>query len=45
METAASDAVIVLYSVDKNAEGKIEAISFNFVESDYFKNNYKIVEA
>ena len=45
METAASDAVIVLYSVDKNEEGKIEAISFNFVESDYFKANYKIIDS
>ena len=45
METAASDAVIVLYSVDKNEDGKIESISFNFVEADYFKANYKIIES
>ena len=45
METAASDAVIVLYSVDKDEQGKIEAISFNFVEADYFKANYKIIDS
>ncbi|MBR4914671.1 MAG: hypothetical protein IKZ42_05290 [Clostridiales bacterium] len=44
METAASDAVIVLYSVDKDDSGKIDAISFNFVEADYFKANYKIID-
>ena len=43
METAPDDAVIIFYSVDKNEDGTIESISFNFVDADYFRGNYKIV--
>ena len=42
-ETAAMDAVIVFYVVEKDQEGKITEITFNFVDSEYFKRNYKIV--
>ncbi len=44
METAHSDAVIVFYDVNRDENGKIVSINFNFVDAGYFKSNYRIIE-
>lgn len=44
METAPSNAIIVFYSVNRDDTGKITSITFNFVDAEYFKGNYKIIE-
>jgi hypothetical protein len=36
--------VIVFFDVKKDAEGKIEKINFNFVDAEYFKNNYSLID-
>lgn len=38
--SAAKDATIVFYSVDRDVDGKIEDISFNFVEKEIFEKSY-----
>ena len=45
METAPDNAVIVFYAVNRDEDGKITSIRFNFVDADYFKANYKIIES
>ena len=42
-ETAPEDAVVVFYSVGRDAEGEISDINFNFVVKDYFDANYEVV--
>ena len=42
-ETAPADAVIIFYQIDKDPEGRISAVDFNFVESGYFSSNYKVL--
>ncbi|MCR4598703.1 MAG: hypothetical protein K5678_06695 [Acetatifactor sp.] len=42
-ESAACDAVIVFFDVKRGAEGKIERINFNFVDAEYFQNNYSLM--
>lgn len=39
--SAAKDAVLVFYNIDRNKEGKIEDIEFNFVERDEFDKTYE----
>lgn len=41
--TAARDAVIVLYSVDRDEDGKINDVDFNFVARDEFEKTYTII--
>lgn len=41
-ETAAQDAVIVFFDVKRDSDGKIEKINFNFVDAEYFQNNYSL---
>ena len=45
VETAPFDAVIVFYSVDRDSEGKICKVDFNFVDRVYFEDNYKVLES
>ena len=40
-ETAPSDAVIVFFHVERNPEGNISDIEFNFVVRDYFDTHYR----
>ena len=40
-ETAPSDAVIVFFSVERDPEGNITGINFNFVVKDYFEKYYR----
>ena len=42
-ETAAVDATIVFYSVERDQEGKINAVDFNFVDADFFRTHYQII--
>ena len=42
-ETAPRSSVIVFYSVDRNAEGEITHIDFNFVEREEFRRTYTIL--
>ncbi len=43
--SAAADATLVFYSVDRDASGAITEISFNFVAKPEFDASYSIVEA
>jgi len=43
-ETAPSDAVIVFYEVARDEEGQITDVDFNFVDREYFENNYRVIE-
>ena len=43
-ETAASDAVIVFFGVDRDPEGQIAGINFNFVDREYFNTHYRVIE-
>ncbi len=43
LESAASDAVIVLYSVTRNMDGEITDISFNFVARREFDDTYIVL--
>lgn len=45
METAPDNAVIVFYAVNRDEDGKITSIRFNFVDADYFKANYKLIDS
>ncbi len=42
-ETAARNAVIVLYEIERDDEGVIRSVDFNFVERGYFDRTYDIV--
>ena len=42
--SAAKDATVVFYNIDKNEEGEITDISFNFVAAKDFNENYKICD-
>lgn len=42
--SAARDAVVVFYSVDRNADGKITDVDFNFVARDEFEKTYTVLE-
>ena len=44
-ETAASDAVVVIFDTDRGAEGCIIGVNFNFVEIGYFNKHYKVIES
>lgn len=41
--SAPRDAVIALYSVERDDSGSIQEISFNFIQRDYFNENYEWV--
>ena len=43
VETAPADAVIVFYSVERDTEGKISSVTFNFVDAGYFSTHYRII--
>lgn len=42
-ETAAKDAVIVFYEIERDGEGIIQDINFNFVERSVFENTYELL--
>ena len=42
-ETAPGDAVIVFYHVEKDPEGNVTGVNFNFVVKDYFEKYYRVV--
>lgn len=42
-ETAAADAVIVFYHVEKDPEGKVTAVDYNYVEAEYFRTHYEVI--
>lgn len=42
--SAASDATLVLYSVDRDAQGVITDISFNFVAKAEFEDSYMVID-
>lgn len=44
-ESANKDATIVFYGVDRDKEGKVTAVDFNFVEASEFKRTYDVLEA
>lgn len=41
--SAAKNAVIVFYSVDRDENGAVVGVSFNFVERKEFERNYEVV--
>lgn len=44
-ETAPENATIVFYSINRDEDEKITSIIFNFVDAEYFRNNYRILSA
>ena len=44
-ETAASDAVVVIFDTDRDAEGRVAGVNFNFVEIAYFNKHYRVIES
>ena len=44
-ETAASDAVVVIFDTDRDAEGRVTGVHFNFVEIGYFNKHYRVIES
>ena len=44
-ETAASDAVVVIFDTARGAEGCITGVNFNFVEIGYFNKHYRVIES
>ena len=42
-ESAAHDAVIVFYSIERDEAGTIKGIDFNFVERGYFEKTYEVL--
>ena len=42
-ETAPADAVIIFYYAEKDPEGTISRIDFNFVSAGYFSTHYRIL--
>ena len=43
-ETAACDAVVVFFDIKRDSDGKIEEINFNFVDAEYFRKNYSLMD-
>lgn len=43
-ETAPSDAVVVIFGTDRDAEGRVTGVHFNFVEIRYFNKHYRVIE-
>ena len=43
-ETAACDAVVVFFNIKRDSDVKIEEINFNFVDAEYFRNNYSLMD-
>ena len=43
-ETAAKDAVVVIHSVERDDEGRITGVDFNFVERTIFDSTYTVLE-
>ena len=43
LETAAQTAVVMFYSVERDVDGRIRHIDFNFVEREYFDRTYEII--
>ena len=41
--TAASDAVLVIYGIDRDAEGRIMDVDFNFVAKSQFDRTYRFI--
>ncbi len=41
--SAAKDASVIFYSIDRNEEGEITDISFNFVAEKVFRESYEII--
>ena len=44
-ETAASDAVVVIFGTERDAEGRVAGVHFNFVEIGYFNKYYRVIES
>ena len=44
-ETAASDAVVVIFDTDRDAEGCVAGVHFNFIEIGYFNKYYRVIES
>ena len=44
-ETAASDAVVVIFDADRDTEGRVTGVHFNFVEIGYFNKHYRVIES
>ncbi len=44
-ETAASDAVVVIFDADRDPEGRVTGVNFNFVEIGYFNKHYRVIES
>ncbi len=42
--SAADDATLILYSVEREESGAIKDVTFNFVAKDFFDENYVILE-
>lgn len=42
-ETAASDAVVVIFDTDRDAEGRVAGVHFNFIEIGYFNKYYRVI--
>ena len=42
-ETAASDAVVVIFDTDRDAEGCVAGVHFNFIEIGYFNKYYRVI--
>ena len=43
-ETAARDAVLVFYAIERDADGAIRHIEFNFVDRKTFERTYELLE-
>ena len=43
-ETAAKDAVVVFYGVERDADGAIAKIDFNFVARNVFEQTYELLQ-
>ena len=44
LESAARDAIVVLYDVTKESTGTIKDISFNFIDRDEFNRTYNVIK-
>ena len=42
-ETAPADAVIIFYKVERDPDGKISDVNFNFVDAGYFSSHYRVI--
>ena len=42
-ETAPSDAVIAFYAVEREPDGRIASVEFNFIVRDYFEKYYRVL--